>query len=285
MSHVHDEPVSAVRLHDDQSAPSSADKVWSVIGWLPARGESLVGSTSDAGACLSERRSLQLARDVTSTPAPGSMRRQRPVVDVGVDLYGGSAAAVRIHPARGRWPDRESDDRLVLPICFAALTLRAAERSLTARVRHLTMGTAARMVEPLPPAGAEDSWVEMVAGRRIVERSKPGQPSIVARLVHGRDGLAIHVRPPPPTTLALASCTAVVAAAALSDTTTDLHLAAAIAIDGVLQRFDSDDARRLSPQQATSAGLEYARKQFERAGRPAPVSLCRAIATFRTGSR
>lgn len=208
------------------------------------------------------------------------MKRRRPVVLAEIDLYGGSAVAVRLEPCAGRWPDSETLDRLSLPVCFVAATLRSASRTLVPRVRHQMMRLATALVEPPPAADAGESWAERVAGRRFVARTGPGQPRVTARLLEARDGLVAQVKGSP-TALALTSATAALAAAALVTTGVDVHLSAALAIEGVLVWFGEREARRSSPQRATLEGYRYALRRFEDAERPAPQALRLAIAGHR----
>jgi hypothetical protein len=209
------------------------------------------------------------------------MRRQRPAIGLRVDLYGGSAVAVDIQPVGDRWPEHEQPDRLSLPVCLAALTLKSTDRSLRPRIRHLLMGTAAALVELDPLEPSSTSWAERVAGRRIIAETTAGQPRIVARLMEGRDGIAIQVRGPAPTSLALASCTAAVAGVALSATAADLHLAAALALEGVLVFFGRRESTRASLQTAACQGFGYALDRLFDAGRPAPGVLVQAAAAGR----
>ncbi len=207
------------------------------------------------------------------------MKRQRPVVAIQVDLYGGSAAAVSLEPRAHRWPDSESLDRLLLPVCFAALTLRQTSRSLTPRVRHLIMQFAATMTEP-PPRESGQSWAERVAGRRLVPRTRPGEPSIVGRLIEAREGVAAAVKEPAPSALAMASSTAALAGVALSEVSTDVHLSAALALEGVLLWFGAPEARTASLQKATYAGFTYALRRLEDADRPTPDVLRLVVSSY-----
>jgi hypothetical protein len=209
-----------------------------------------------------------------------TVKRRRPVVVARIDLYGGSSVAVRLEPCPGRWPDSETLDRLSFPVCFVAATLRSTSRTLVPRVRHQMMRLATGLVEPPPAADAGESWAERVAGRRFVARTDPGQPGVTARLLEARDGLVAQIKGAP-TVLALTSATAALAAAALVKTGVDVHLSAALAIEGVLMWFSQPEARRSSAQRATVEGFRYALRRFEDADRPAPPALRLAIAGHR----
>lgn len=198
------------------------------------------------------------------------------MVRVQVDLYGGSAMAVAIEPVRHRWPEREELDRLSLPICLAALTLRTTATSLKPRVRRLLMRTAAAIVEPAPPSATEGWWTEAVAGRRMTPEASPGQPRIDARLLEGRDGMLAQVRGGAPTSLALASCTAAVAGVALDETPADLQLAAALALEGVLVWFGLRESHRATLQTAANEAFAYALDRLVDADRIPPDALRRA---------
>jgi hypothetical protein len=209
------------------------------------------------------------------------VKRLRPVVAVQVDLYGGSAAAVTLEPSARRWPQSEALDRLSLPVCFAALTLRQTSRSLTPRVRHLIMQFAATMTEAPPPDDLGQSWAEAVAGRRLVPRARPGEPSVVGRLLEARDGLVAGVKGPSPSALAMASSTAALAGFALRETTTDVQLSAALALEGVLLWFGQAESRTASLQRATCAAFTYALRRLEDADRPTPDVLLRVLSGYR----
>jgi len=208
------------------------------------------------------------------------VKRKRPVVAIQVDLYGGSAAAVSLEPTAQRWPESESLDRLRLPVCFAALTLRQTARSLTPRVRQLIMQFAATMAEPPPPQEFGQSWAERVAGRRLVPRTRPGEPSVVGRLIEAREGPVAAVKGPAPSALAMASSTAALAGVALSEVSTEVHLSAALALEGVLLWFGAPEARTASLQKATCAGFTYALRRLEDADRPTPEVLRLVLSSY-----
>lgn len=198
--------------------------------------------------------------------------RRLPLVNVTVDLYGGSAATVRFRPTERRWPDHETQDRLDLAVGFAARSLLEAEPPLIPRIRHRAMGIASSLVDDLPEPG-HGSWTENVAGRLLVTSDRPGAPRIEARLVATRSGSRVEVLDAPPTSLALSAASAAVAAAALRDTSPDVHLAAALAMEGLLLWCGMRESARSGPERALGECYAYALRRFADADRPVPDAL------------
>lgn len=208
-------------------------------------------------------------------------RRPAYRVTAQVDLYGGTAAAVSIVASKRRWPENETVDRLNLSVHLAALTLLSTKRGLMPRVRHQIMGIAAALVEAPPPRGSGESWAEAVASRRLVQRRDPGQPRIVVKLLGTRDGPVARVVGPAPTSLALAAATAAIAGAALSETTVDVHLSAALAMEGMLLWHRTDRAAAGASQNGVSESLAYAIMRLAEAHEPTPKALLEAESAHR----
>jgi hypothetical protein len=202
--------------------------------------------------------------------------RRPGAVAVTVDLYGGSAATVQLAPRENRWPDHETRDRLDVSVGFAAVTLLRAERSLTPRIRHRVMSLATALLDDLPAPGA-GSWSERVAGRRLVGSDRPGGPRITARLVAAGAGPRVVIDGAAPTALALSAATSAVAAVALRDTGRDVHLAAALALEGVLLWCAGSVARRHGPRRAVDEGYRYAVRRLADVRVAAPEALQRAV--------
>lgn len=198
-----------------------------------------------------------------------------------IDLLGGMRASISTAPARGRWPAAETLDRLTLPLALGALSLLCPDRSLSPRVRHRLMSMAVALVEDPPELDSGESWTERVAGCRLVGSGREGQPRIRVRLVDTRSGARALIDAPRPAPLTLASATAVSAAAALAMTTRDVHLVAALAIEGMLLWCREPRSARDAPQQAVARGLAYAHRRLEEARRPTPEVLVRALSDVR----
>ncbi len=212
------------------------------------------------------------------------LRRPRSRLTAEVDLYGGTAAAARIVPGTARWPEHETVDRLIVSVSFAALTLLSTTRDLMPRIRHRIMGIAAALVEEPPDQDWGESWSECVASRRLVHPTNPGQPRIVARLVETRTGPLPTVVGTPPTSLALAAAAATLAGVALRETTTDVHLSAALSLEGVLIWCRRPEAHSGSLQRAGLEGHAYAVARLEETGRPVPEALALAAAAYRNAA-
>lgn len=198
-----------------------------------------------------------------------------------IDLLGGTRASVSTEPARNRWPAAETLDRLTLPLALGALCLLRPDEGLGPRVRHRLMSVAVALVEDPPELDSGESWTERVAGCRLVGSGEEGQPRIRLRLVDARSGARVLIDSPRPAPLALASATAVSAAASLAMTTRDVHLVAALAIEGMLVWCREPRSARDAPQQAVARGLAHARRRLEEARRPAPDVLVRALSDVR----
>jgi hypothetical protein len=205
---------------------------------------------------------------------------RRAAVIVTVDLYGGSAAAVALRPALRRWPAQETRDRLDVAIAFMAATLLRTEQALAPRIRHQAMILASSLVEaPAPSVAGADAWAEQVAGRRLVGPRSPGEPRIQARLIPARRGSWVEVLGPRPTTLALSASAAAVAAVALRDADRDVRLAAALAMEGLLQWCGDATKRRLGAERALCEAYGYAARRLAGTRVPPPEALRSAVST------
>ena len=204
--------------------------------------------------------------------------RRRTATLLTVDLFGGSAAAVTLRPAPGRWPMQETRDRLDAAVGFAATAVLETEQSLTRRVRHGAMTVAAALVEAPVPFEADD-WAERVAGRSLVRPGPVGNPQIEARLVRTRRGARIDLLGARPTTLALAAGAASVAAVALRDATRDVRLAAALAMEGLLLWCGDPGNRRHGAERALGEAYTYAVRRLAGTSIPAPDALLSAVPT------
>lgn len=193
-----------------------------------------------------------------------------------VDLFGGSAAAVTLRPAPGRWPALETRDRLDAAVGFAATVLIGAERSLTRRVRHHAMTVATALVDA-PVAFQADDWAERVAGRSLVHPGPVGDPRIGARLVRTRRGARVDLLGARPTTLALVAGAASVAAVALRDATRDVRLAAALAMEGLLLWCGESANRRHGQERALCEAYAYAVRRLANTLVPPPEALRSAV--------
>lgn len=208
-------------------------------------------------------------------------RRTRAVLVI--DLYGGSAAAVALRPATGRWPAEETRDRLDIAVGLMATTLLAAEPALARRIRHSAMTVAVSLVGA--PSGAEaDDWAERVAGRRLVRPGPAGDPRIESRLVRTRRGARVEVLGPRPTSLALSACASAVAAVCLRDAARDVTLSAALAMEGLLLWCGVAANRGRGPERALSEAYAYAMRRLAATHIPPPDALRAAVPADGSGA-
>ncbi|HMN99282.1 MAG TPA: hypothetical protein PKD59_07705 [Miltoncostaeaceae bacterium] len=193
-----------------------------------------------------------------------------------VDLYGGSAAAVALRPASGRWPAQEARDRLDVAVGFVATTLLGAEGFMSRRVQHQAMTVAAGLVDAPAPLAADD-WAEHVAGRSLVGPGLAGDPRIEARLIRTRRGARIDLVGARPTTLALSTGSAAVAAVVLRDAPRDLRLGAALAMEGLLLWSGESANRRHGQERALCEAYVYAVRRLANTLVPPPEALRSAV--------
>ncbi|MGE3140504.1 MAG: hypothetical protein AB7I08_02285 [Thermoleophilia bacterium] len=205
-----------------------------------------------------------------------TLQRRRRVAAAEIDLYGGTAAAVRLTSRGSRWPPWEASDRLAMPVALAALTLNATNRGLTPRVRHRLMALGAALVEDPVPGDPGAGWADAVAMRDMVPPRGPGQPRINVQLVSTREGPFAVLDGPTPSALTMASACATLAAAALDGMHRDVRLAAALSIEGLLVCQGPPRRTADSAPVAAGAGLRYAAERLEDAGRSVPHALLSA---------
>ena len=108
---------------------------------------------------------------------------------------------------------------------------------------------------------------------------------MIARLVATREGSQLSFDRPLPTALAMSAASAVIAAVALRETTIDVHLSAALAIEGVLLWCARPEARRAGQTHALTEGYSYAFQRFSEVQRSAPEALRRALVERGGGRR
>ena len=189
--------------------------------------------------------------------------------------------AVDVSAAPGRWPECELQDRLVVPVGLAALSLARSQAGVIDSVRARLQSAAASVAEADPLAYDEAAWCAAVAGLELVEGGEPGQPRIGVQLVRSAVGPVPTIGRASPgapalgiaATAALAICTHPVATAG--------RLATALALEGVLGWYGEADPHLQPPQQAVAYSLRHAASRFQEAGRALPPELVAAVREHR----
>jgi hypothetical protein len=198
-----------------------------------------------------------------------------------VDVYAGGRVAVNIAAAPRRWPERELEDRLVVPVGLAALSLARAPAGVIEAVRARLQSAARSVAEADPLAYEEAAWCAAVAGLELVEDDEPGRPRIDAQLVRSPVGPVPTIGRASPAasflgiaaTAALAICTHPVDAAG--------RMASALALEGVLGWYREADPHLQPPQQAVAYSLRHAAARLEEVGHAAPPALVAAVREHR----
>jgi hypothetical protein len=212
-----------------------------------------------------------------------ALLRRGPLVRTTVDIYAaGGRVAVDVTAAPGRWPERELQDRLVVPVGLAALSLARSQAGVIETVRarlQSAAGSVAAEADPLAYDAA--GWCAAVAGLALVEGGEPGQPRIGAQLVRSAVGPVPTIGRASPGALALG----IAATAALAVYTQPVdaagRLATALALEGVLGWYREADPHLQPPQQAVAYALRHAAARLEEADRVAPPELLAAVREHR----
>lgn len=199
--------------------------------------------------------------------------RRRPLVRAEVALHGPRRAAVRLHPADGRWPEHEAADRLEVGLGAVAAAIRRAPALRWIAYRDILAGLAARLAAaepgPLPgdlvrldglgPGGALDVVPWEGEGRARVEFDLVPSPAGVVPGVPVRPeeaGPAVEV----------ASLALLVALAADDD---PARLPLAFGVEGLMAWHRESD-RAAPARDALRFGLAHADGRLREIGRTLP---------------
>lgn len=190
-----------------------------------------------------------------------------------VDLYGGTAGAVTLQTARGRWPGHEERDRLAFPVAAAVLTLRSVSEDLAPRIRHRLMALGAALAEGPESRRRDVEWIERVAARRMVPPRGLGAPRVSIRFVTTHEGLEARIDGEQPSAITLASACGALAATLFDGTSAEARIAGALAFEGALILSGLPAAAGESGAKLVSASLRYSRTRLIEAGRELPAAL------------
>jgi len=210
-----------------------------------------------------------------------ALLRRAPLVRTTVDIYAGGRVAVDLRAALGRWPERELEDRLVVPVGLAALALARSPAGVIETVRARLQSAAGSVAEGDPLACDEAAWCAAVAGLELIDGGETGQPRVAAQLVRSAIGPVPTIGRASPGAQALG--VAATAALAICSHPVDAagRLACALALEGVLGWYRVADPHLQPPQQAVAYSLRHAAARLHEAGRVAPPELVAAVREHR----
>lgn len=207
--------------------------------------------------------------------------RRTPLVTTTVDLYGHDRASVAIDPARGRWPEHEGSDRLVVPLGIAALALARAEDPVMGHVRDRLRHAAGAICDPALAAEDPSTFSAAVSGRAMEAADGPRSLRIVAKLVRSGLGPIPSIGLSSYGSLSLADAAAVALAVALAPVGMDVRLSAALSLEGLLGWYRLADPHLQPPQQAIAYSLRHAAARLGEEGHPIPAELRIAVEEHR----
>jgi hypothetical protein len=199
-----------------------------------------------------------------------------PLVRAEVGLYGPRRAAALLHPAPGRWPEREAADRLAMGIGLAAL---AAQASSDARwppfrdaLARASQGIAAAGDAPLPGDLVPLEGLGVAGALAVVPWEGPGAMTVSAQVLAARGGLVpkLTSAPGPGPATEIAALALLVALAVDGDA--GERLALALGVEGVLAWFRESD-RRAPARNALGFALAHAADRLAASGRSLPAGL------------
>lgn len=211
------------------------------------------------------RRVAQLAEarcpgDLEKEPATPLFRRT-PYLRAEIAFYGPLRTAVRLHPAPGRWPANEADDRLTISAGLAAIAghkspdtrwsaFRTALVELAKGINHASAGPLPGDLLSLDELGAAGDLV-------VVEWQGEGRALVEADLVKARAAIVPTLRRSPDEAgpfREVAALALILSQAEDADAHERLRLA--LAVEGIIFWFRDSD-RRAPPHNALAFALNH----------------------------
>jgi hypothetical protein len=197
--------------------------------------------------------------------------RRTPAATAEVALHGPSRAAVRLHPAPGRWPAHEAADRLNLGVGLVALAAGSSPEARWPAFRDALAVLAARLAGA--PAGPlPDDLVDLrplggPGGLDVVPWEGPGRARVEVQLLGSAAGPVPRFADRPKQSGPFAEVAAMALLIALSVDREEDRLPLALGTEGVLAWFRESD-RRAAPRNALAFALAHADGRLRQAGRP-----------------
>jgi hypothetical protein len=203
--------------------------------------------------------------------------RPAPLVRAEVALYGPRRAGARLHPADGRWPERELADRIAVGIGLAALASFSLPAERWEPYRACLAGVASRVASggdgPLRGDLAPLDALGIPGPLAVVPWEGPGRVGVAAEVLASRGGLVPRMAGeagaagPARQVAALALLVALAA-----DADREGRLGLALAVEGLLAWFRESD-RLAASRHALTFALAHARDRLREAGRPVPPGM------------
>lgn len=179
-----------------------------------------------------------------------------------VALHAPRRAAALLHPADGRWPDHEADDRLAVGLGAACLGIHRLPEAAWARDRAalaiLATGVAAAGSGPLPGTLVPLDDFGLGGALEVVPWAGPGRETVECELLASRGGLVPRYSREPESigpAKEIAALALLVALAADAGPRERLRLA--LGIEGLLGWFRESD-RLAAPRNALAYALVHA---------------------------
>jgi hypothetical protein len=205
--------------------------------------------------------------------------RRSPLAALTVDLLPGNRVAVSIAPGPARTQADAGADRLMLPLGLAALALARASEDQAGSVRAQLRHAAGAVADP-QLAGEEPATLCIaVSGLQLEEPGGGGGGGtrMTVQLVRSALGPVPTLgRATPPAPLVANAATAALAVA-LAPACTDVRLAAALAVEGLMGWYAIADPHLQPPQQAIAYALRHAVARLEEENRTPPPALADAV--------
>lgn len=185
-------------------------------------------------------------------------------------------------PAPGRWPGREPEDWLVVPLGFAALALARSEAAAFESIRNRVQASAASVASTDPLEVDWPAWSFAVAGLQVIDAEGPGGPRIEVQLVRSAVGPVPTLGRAAPAASALAIAAAATLAVCAHPVSAAGRLATALALEGLVGWYRQADPHLQPPQQAVAYSLRHAAARMNEVGRSSPPELVAAVKEHRT---
>lgn len=202
-----------------------------------------------------------------------SLLRRSSLVRAEIALHGPRRVAALLHPAPGRWPGHEREDRLAIALGTAALAARHATPARWEPYRDLlaplARGIAAAGRAPLPGDLVRLDGLGPVGPLAVVPWEGEGRLAVETDLIDSPRGSVprLLVRPReagPGVEIASLGLVIAVAVDALDD-----RLALALGLEGLLA-WHRDSDRLAPPRDALAFALAHADERLGEAGRALP---------------
>lgn len=210
-----------------------------------------------------------------------SLLRRTPLVRTTISFHPGGRVAVVVEPSPSRWPGREGPDRLVLPLGLAALALARSDAAIISVVRDRLHHAASAVARKRQDEGVE-GLLRATCGLELAhDVEQPGDPRVVVQLVRSALGPVPTLGRARHGSLTLVAAAGATLAACLAPMDSQVRLASALAIEGLLGWYRVADPHLQPPQQAIAYALRHAAARLSEEDAFVPLELAAAIEEHR----